>query len=442
MTRRLSWIGLALALSLGVASASAQTSATFFAFGIGSPSRPISTTEIPADFRGTLTVSFHGDPGTGCAAQGLCGYSGTVVLRPGPGGVVGVVAYRADGHLSYQAALSLPGGPEGPITAAHVRRLGGGLCGDAQQPQLDLEATIQRGNVDLPLFQAGGMLLSTRCAGPLDGDLTGLAPRLELRLRALLAGHRTIDLSGTRSFAAGGFAGTISSSLSLTLGRPLRQRGARFPKGSKSTLTREVDETLTITHQEGESKLELSGDPNTCQFLDSCAITGSVSAAFGPQDAVGSLTVLGPASRPYRDFLAALGLTRGGNPQGLEVFGDIAWTRGGAVSSNLSQPTPCTSQAPLGPGAIILQPRGSQLVATYTAASPVRTRCPGPAISDGQTLASGSISLRQVGQRNFTLRVSGGGDLTDDGYAIKQHTSLTLTLLRGRLHQRTLRLPG
>jgi hypothetical protein len=40
---------------------------------------------IPVTFSGDLVVRFHGDPGTDCAARGLCGYTGTVQWTPAPG---------------------------------------------------------------------------------------------------------------------------------------------------------------------------------------------------------------------------------------------------------------------------------------------------------------------------------------------------------------------
>src|SRR5437588_3597595 len=121
MIKRLAWMVLVSALGLGAPSANAQSTASLVLFGSAAGPRPVSTTEVPAQFTGMLAISFHGDPSTGCAGQGLCAYSGTVLVAPSSGGAVGVATYGAPGHRSYQAALSLGGAPGGALTAAHIR---------------------------------------------------------------------------------------------------------------------------------------------------------------------------------------------------------------------------------------------------------------------------------------------------------------------------------
>ena len=44
-------------------------------------------------------------------------------------------------------------------------------------------------------------------------------------LGALMRGSRHLDLSGMRSFAAGGLSGTVSSTVALDLGRPTTHAG-------------------------------------------------------------------------------------------------------------------------------------------------------------------------------------------------------------------------
>src|SRR4051794_1815341 len=43
--------------------------------------------ELSGDLFGSggITISWHGDPARGCAAAGLCGYSGSVNVRPDDG---------------------------------------------------------------------------------------------------------------------------------------------------------------------------------------------------------------------------------------------------------------------------------------------------------------------------------------------------------------------
>jgi hypothetical protein len=322
-----------------------------------------------------------------------------------------------------------------------VRRASGGLCGDANSPLVTVPAKIAHGVVTIPVLAPGGTLLTTRCAGPLDGDLSSVSPAIQLPLTQLLRGRRTIDLTGSRSFAAAGFAGTVTSTLRLSLGIPATQSSSQgFPRGAKTRLDREVTETLAVTQAGGQLGLSVGSDPGSCQFLDSCGAQGSVTGTIAPRDPTVTLSVLGPATRPYADYLAALGLARKGNPDGLQVIGGIGWDGGGTVTSNISQGAPCTSQAPLGAGAVSLTVSGGRLAGSYVPLTSARTRCPGPMLAQNDALASGSTSLRGIRGRAFTLRLRGRRSLSDDGYSITEQTSLTFGLRRVGVRQHTLRV--
>ncbi len=431
--------------AMGAPAATAQSSGSLVLFGSLDGHAPVSTTDVPAHTSGELTVSFHGDPATGCAAQGICGYSGTVVFRPGSQGDLSLSQYRIHGHSSYQVQLSLPGGAGTTFTGARVTRAGGGVCSDARQPNAALTGTITGNQVAIGLIQPRGGLLSTRCAGPLDADLAGAGPEIRLTLGQLRRGRRAVPLSGTWSFAAGGFAGTVESNLTMALGKPVAQPSSaspHFPGGIKTQRDREVTETLTLVRGAGNLSLALNGDPSACQFLDSCGIQGTLNGAFSPTGGTASLFVLGPATRPYADFLAALGLSRRGNPRGLHVDGTVAWQDSGTVMAQVARGVSCASSAPLPGGVVILGTTGRGLGATYSPAGSPRTRCPGPELAQFQTLASGSVGVAALGKPTFTLRLSGSGPLGDDGYTISQRTSLTLTLKRGHVHEQTLLTPA
>jgi hypothetical protein len=438
--KRLAWISLVFACAAGAPAATAQGSSTsLVVFGSLAGSQSVSTTNIPALTSGQLTISFHGDPATGCAAQGICGYSGTLAFRPGSRGEFTVVKYRAHGRTSYQVQLNLGAGQGTPFTAARVMRAAGGVCSDAQQINGGLPGTVTGGGVAIALIQPQGSLLATRCAGPLDADLTGLGPQIRLTLGQLLRGRRTVPLSGTWSFASGGFAGTIVSSLTMDLGRPSTERAIQPVKSHRD---REVTETLTLVRASGNLSLSLAGDPTVCQFLDSCGIQGSLNGTFAPSGVTASLLVIGPATRPYQDFLAALGLSRRGNPRGLQVVGGVTWLGGGSLVERLQQGTTCASSGPGPGGSVIFGSGGRKLTATYAPIASLRTRCPGPELGQLQNLASGSVSRASLGQPRFALPLSGSGQLADDGYTISQQTSLTLTLKRGRVHRQTITVPS
>lgn len=437
--RWLRWVPL-LAVLAFTPGASAQSSQIIL-FGSGGQPRPASSvTNIPAQTSGQVEISFHGDAESGCLSQGLCGYSGTVVVRPGASAAVQVSGVRSHGRIAYDVALDLA--PPETIAAARVTRAGGGTCADAGQPSILLPGTVESGEVSIPLFQRNGSFLATECAGPLDGDLAAAGPQMSLPVDVLLRGNRTLDLSGTRSFAAGGFAGTVTSTLRIALGKPVRERSGAIPAGIKRTRDREVVETLGVAAARGTTSLAVNGDPATCQFVDSCGLQGSLGATIDPTGATGSLFVIGPATRPYRDFLAALGLGGQGNPRGLEVAGGISWLDGGSAQTSLSQGTVCSAQGPVGPGAVILTESGRRLGAQYQATGAQHTRCPGPSLTPNEELASGITVLGPGGGRRFTLHLSGSGPIAADGYTVSQHTSLSLTLTRGPIRQTTLIVPG
>jgi hypothetical protein len=435
------WL-LAIAAGAAPAATAQSSSSSLIAFGSLDGHQPVSTTIIPAATSGQLTVSFHGDPATGCVAQGICGYSGSVVFRPGAQNDIALAKYRIHGRDDYQVQLEVQSAPGATFTGAQVSRVGGSVCSDAAAPSAELTGSITGDQVAISLIQPGGGLLSTRCAGPLDADLAGVGPQIRLTLAQLRAGRRTLPLSGGWSFAAGGFAGTIESNLSMGLGRPSIETlaGSHPPKVLQKD--REVIENLALVRGAGNVSLGFGGDAGACQFLDSCGVQGTLDGTLAPQGGTASLVVLGPAKRPYADFLAALGLSRRGNPRGLAVEGSLGWPGGGTATERLDQGAACTSSAPLPGGVVILNPSPRGLSATYVLTGSPRTRCPGPQLAQFQTLASGSLTRAALGRPTFTLHLSGAGPLADDGYAIREQASVTLTLKRGRVHQQSLRVSG
>src|SRR5437016_3059550 len=106
---RLGMVALGVvALLAGAGSAGAQTQVGFGGnfFGGGGTS-----TDFAVNVRGVLIVSFHGDPGTGCAARGLCGYSGLVSVQLGNQAELSVANLGHGKGLSNRATLDLGGSP-------------------------------------------------------------------------------------------------------------------------------------------------------------------------------------------------------------------------------------------------------------------------------------------------------------------------------------------
>jgi hypothetical protein len=438
----------ALVSSSPVAAQSGASSSVLYAFGVPSGAKLVSQADVPVDVAGQLTVTFHGDAATGCAAAGLCGYSGTVVFRPRSGDL-GVETYRRHGRIGHMAFLSLSPGLDGYTTVSEVERsVAGqpaGLCADAEAPPLGApSATIRGRTLTISLLGPGGSLLSTRCAGPLDSDLAGAGPKATISLQAALHGRTVVSLQGSNPFASHGFAGTVSSTLVLTLEKPSRPAsGTHFPPGIKTERMRVVTERLSVAGLAGQLTGSAQGtaDPTVCRLLDSCGMSGTLGLTLpGAGGADAELIATGPASLPYGDFLTALGQIRGGARHGITVAGSVAWTNSARIESNLTEPGACSDDAPLGQLFVSLQP-AVRASGGFFDSSPWRTRCPGPMVPGQVQLLSARARLRMMGPREFGITFGPVGSLTDDGYTLTVHGHLSLVLRRGRISQQVVAEP-
>lgn len=175
--------------------------------GIGGP-HVVSLTDVPVRFAGELSVGFHGEEATGCAAHGLCGYSGTVAWQPPPAGTLSIAGLREHGQIAYRVSLGLsgsgdagPGAPAGGVATADVRGPSA-PCTDAAPSTGGLELRVRRHAVVFAVARSGGELTATRCAGPLDGDYGSALPSPTLSLARLRRGRTTIGLQASAVVAA------------------------------------------------------------------------------------------------------------------------------------------------------------------------------------------------------------------------------------------------
>jgi hypothetical protein len=435
---------LALGTLVTGAQAQGSSSAVLYAFGIPR-GKLVSETNVPVAIGGQLTVTYHGDTGTGCAAYGLCAYSGTVVARP-TSGSFDVETYRYAGRIRHMVALVFEPRISGYTTAAVVQRAspGGqsGTCVDASASDFGggFPTQLARGgSVTVRLLAAGGSLLATRCAGPLDGDLQSVSPAATVSLRKLERGGVSIDLTGTRPFAAHGFAGTVTSTVVLKLGAGHSSpSNPSFPAGIKTARIRTVIEKLKLEKISGDFGAALSGsaDPVVCRLLDSCGLTGTLSLASVPREVSASAIAMGPASHPYGEFLTALGLRPGPRPSGISVLVSVSW--GADVTSTVQQAgVTCTDTAPGGGIAVALaEPaHGGTLVGSSASAGSWRTRCPGPSLANAATLLSASVPAGALRDPRLRIVLRARSGVGDDGYVISPHGNLSLVLRRGRISQ-------
>jgi hypothetical protein len=446
---------LAVILTLAIpASAGAQSQ---ILIGLSGPGRQISQTYMPASVSGELAVDFKPDPGTGCAVLAACGYRGSEVWTPGGGGALILLKYEQSGRIHTLADLSLGQGNQGPTSlgATSVQRVAGGSvqgsCGDEQSGVADVSGEARHGSIQLRL---SSQLASVRCAGPLSGDLANVAPVLNIATRDLVRGHVSLDFRVRRSFALHGFAGTLTSTVVVRLGRPRVQRGsspATFPPGVRTQRMRVVTEAVTVARSTGSLTAAVSGtrDLDVCVLLDSCGLAGTLTIAPKPTASEGELSAIGPASRPYADFLTALGLSDAGHPRGIQVSGGANWTDPGTLSTALTGSVACSDSAPLGQGMATLGVTKKGLTVGYLiggasfpgGVSP-RTRCPGPMVSQLTPLASGMAPRPDLRRRSFTVSLRSGHALSDQGYEISVRGALRLTFRRGRVRQQIVTFPA
>jgi hypothetical protein len=442
IAKRAALLGAVLALA---APARAQD---VVAFG---PSPPRDSTSVDVNVTGSLVVTFHGDAASGCAFRGVCAYSGIVVWRPQQGSAsLDIEKLRRHGRSSYAVTFyNSPNPYVGPPVFAAVRDTvpgqATGTCADDSSSSSYSALPVHGSLLTVAAFGGDSSLLSTRCAGPLAADL---APSLRTRvisIRSALRGHQRIDLSGVSSFAAGGFAGTVSSTLVLQLG----DAHGNSPSGSSpgGRRLRVVTESLTLLHMTGviSAQVRDSADSNICALLDSCGVRGAITIQPRPGRSQGGLTAFGPAIRPYRDFLAALGLSRVGNPGGISVTGGIGWKSGGTLQSDLTQGGECRDTTALGSGDILFLPGARSVTARYVAIDSLRVRCPGPELSPargGDGLASTGFPIRRLAPGQFSIALPATRTLIDDGYTVQLTGALTLAIKRGRPTERLIRLPG
>ena len=437
-------LAVLVAVIAGCGTARAQTLLT----GVGSGARLISSTGVVVGFSGTVAILFHGDRGSGCAAKGLCGYSGVITWRPGIAGNSGVLEIdklRVHGHTVELGTFSLFSDPIGPpsLRSAVRREAAGGTvgtCADVPSPGgfSSTGVPIHRGTISVAVPGKTSSILPTRCAGPLDADVAGAMPVRSIGVPAAAHGHRLVDLSGTHDFARGGFAGTVRSTLVMHLRSAQTSSAGVGSSGSPGGRERVVSMPLTATVSAATLSASIRGvgTPGVCLTLDSCAARGTAKLALRRSVGRGTITAFGPARRPYRDFLAALGLSRRGRVAGIQAFGDIQLSNDGRLDWTLTQPAFCSDSAQVSPGDISLAADSGRLLAFDDASGFSHLRCPGPLLGEPLGIgASDTVPLGDLSHRAFTMRLRGTGGFSDDGYTGDVGGGLSLAVRPGRVTQ-------
>ena len=195
---------------------------------------------------GTMQLEFHGDAAAGCAERGVCGITGTMTSatgRTGTGiGYLDIFARRFHGRAT---------GPADGATTAVVRTAGAPDCTDTVERKahaftlladrrgpvwagygtsLSLEG--ETGGTEVAWEGAEGLhepdrIFETHCAGPRLEDFGAAFAAVKLPRGVIRERAFSIHLKGTREFSGGGFAGTVTTDLRLTLRRTKCDRRER-----------------------------------------------------------------------------------------------------------------------------------------------------------------------------------------------------------------------
>ncbi|MGZ4193063.1 MAG: hypothetical protein ACXVRW_11470 [Solirubrobacteraceae bacterium] len=453
--RRRGAIVLAGALACFAPAPASAASAQLQSVAFGGP--PSIQTAIPVRISGQLTVQFHGDPATGCARWGVCGYGGTVTWRPPSRGVVelsrtlGRHPVTTVGFLPSIEASLVPGG----VTTADVALdaappVPGTHCVDAAATGQVTEFPVRRGRVIVSLAGAAPALLQTRCAGPRDADVVPELPAPSLALAALRRGRTSVSLEASRALHAHGFTGSIDSTLVLRLAAPGRPSSTSTPSPSSGqgvNRVREIDVGYRATISGTVTEVVRgAGNPLMCGPLGACGTTGTITLAPSARTDHAALSAEELVARPRGRLLAAVGLAPG-TAAGVTGFGLVDWLRGGSITSELTQgATRCHDAGALGAGSLLLASSQGRLRLSYSPGPFLgvlagATRCPGP-LSSQSVAAAGSVALASLRRRTVQIRLDTGFSATDAGYAIRFVPDLVVTLTRLQVRTTVVALPA
>jgi hypothetical protein len=375
---------------------------------------------------GSLTYTWNGNPARGCAAVGVCGIHGELVLRPQTSG------QSVAPGLGPVSVFLRPSG------AARVFREKGGAvigeCVDLPASSFDmLFFTLpRRGTTTSATIQSPPS--SGRCAGPTGADLA----RVSVAVRR--TGRLSFNLAGTRSFIAGPFSGKLVSTMRL-VPAPISSLGGESTTSSGSsgpgrpTAVRPLFEFVQLRYRLSaapsaiETKFSGTSRP-ACQILDACGTSGSLAFSIQP---VRTLTVIG--ERQVHGRLSRGQMLNDVRRGRLSLSTFVVLT--GQVSEVFSWPdgSSCRDVAPtpsliLSDGSAGGPTAGRTIPVTLIAnggpgSNVFRTRCPGPDDADlfgentnggSQTYAHGSVTTAQLLAKNSAITLSAPSTFNGFGY--------------------------
>jgi hypothetical protein len=196
-----------------------------------------------------------------------------------------------------------------------------------------------------------------------------------------------------------------------------------------------------LLRSSGRVRVPIRGvtEPGVCTLLDSCSVSGTLQLRPVPRHVYAELTAIGPARRPYGDFLAALGLRRRGQIGGIRVTGAVSWDDRGVLDESLGG---CSNAGPLEAGSVNLDGNGGALDASYRPGITLRTRCPGPILGTDTTALSGRLPRAELRHSVFTIVLGRSAPFIDDGYVGQFGGVLSFTLRHGHVSSQFIKAPS
>jgi hypothetical protein len=411
--------------------------------------RPLRSFEAPLTATGAITVSWHGDPARGCAAAGLCGYRGSVSVRPSSDGQLQI--YPAPRGLSDFYGYTNVAAPP----TIRVQRAREHSCVDLL-PIADLDIFFSsagpgrvRPGIENPSLDSG------RCAGPDLSDVLARLPSRAISIARLRRGGVTIAQPGHASFADGRFSGTITSTLRMRVGRPARDSNTFFgdrppsPPGHRTARRRRVVEVRAryrVTSLTGRLTTSFAGlAAPFCTNLDACGVSGK--SSWGILSAGGTVLVETGAyaragDRGLSGALAAIARERG--RVAVASDGRLRHALGGtAVTVTRPDGPDChDSHSAKAPdfGTAIARARIALSLGGEGVYSPggdlVRTGCPGPQQAEvlgSDSVAHGSVPLSALLRHRVEVPLRGHASFRDPSYSGVRRARFTVGLRREAL---------
>jgi hypothetical protein len=297
---------------------------------------------------------------------------------------------------------------------------------------------VHGGRFGVSLPRNGTDTWPVHCAGPLHRDLPPLVtPRLSLA--QVLHGVSSAFVSRREKFANDGWSGTVTEHLSVSAGPSKGLGDVSHPVRNRHQRT--VEATFRVAPMQGAVDVVWSHVPSGCATFDACRLHGTerlVPRGLSNRPALLHVWATGPAKRPERDYLTALGLARGGNPKGLAVTGIGTGGYRLGVDATTEQPrTRCEAANDAQVSAVAFGDKAGYRLSlrSLVPTDPLRTSCPGPALGGRLLtrlrLVPGSLAARQV-----TLNFDTPREYREQDYHVAIDPNLTLAMTRLRVTNR------